>query len=248
MLKKVVSVHPVSAQSGMVRLGGLGAPPRGETEGWGPAEALGRFSRPASVQGRGRAQPTVRLARTSQGGPRGAQRRQHPGRPASPCPTSWPQTLRGTKRDKGMGVTGGAPDRAEERQVRYEVAQLHPRAVKQPTSLHCCDQEHRSQQIVPGHTHILTRTCGGPENTTGFLSNRLMTTSPDIGNSSVKRGTGPVHLLPPGRQVLTNLYWLGSPGGRAHHFLYLQHRGQGRGHCGESPDFSPLLAHGTCEA
>lgn len=40
MLKKAVSVHPVSAQSGMVRLGGLGAPPRGETEGVGDGRGL----------------------------------------------------------------------------------------------------------------------------------------------------------------------------------------------------------------
>lgn len=33
MLKKIVSVQRVSAQSGVERPGGLGEPPRGETEG-----------------------------------------------------------------------------------------------------------------------------------------------------------------------------------------------------------------------
>lgn len=35
-----------------------------------------------------------------------------------------------------------------------------------------------------------------------------------------------------------DICWLGSTGGRAYHFLYIQHRRQEAGHRGKSPDFA----------
>ena len=68
MLKKVVSVHPVSA-----RLGTGGQEAMGEDRGHG------RPSGARSMQGRGWGCPTVRLAGTARRGRRGAGTRRHLG-------------------------------------------------------------------------------------------------------------------------------------------------------------------------
>lgn len=55
---------------------------------------------------------------------------------------------------------------------------------------------------------------------------------------SVPRGDRCSTAVTPGGQVLTGVCRLGSAGGCAHHFLYVQHGRQEAGHRGESPDLS----------
>ena len=64
MLKKTVSVRPVSAQSGTGRRGRLGVPPTGGEKGTKDGTGRVRTSRSTSTRGGGWGHPTVRSTRT----------------------------------------------------------------------------------------------------------------------------------------------------------------------------------------
>ena len=146
MLKKIVSVQRVSAQSGAERPGGLGVPPRRKPEGGGRQRPCEGLLEPRPCRAGAEAIP-----RRSSTGCHRPQRGPEQAVPRVTCilppDWRWPQTLRASGRDKGMGVSGGAADHAEgEPRARQGRAQVHPWTVTRPSSLHYsdpCTQEPR---------------------------------------------------------------------------------------------------------